>query len=147
MHFKPTPAGLPLFESLNWSNLLSIDSSNIDVASVRYDPATGEVLVNFNYNATIDSHSLIIALNTTRDSSLSKITNSSVLVKATASNNQALVYYSDDNYQLANIVKYLSLACSGCAILFLLIGVITGKLIGLECAALIQLSFISLLTL
>lgn len=132
---------------MNWAELLVIDSNSIDVTSVTYDPATGEVVANFNYNTTIDSQSLTISLNTTRDNTLSKVTNSSVVVKATASNNQALVYYTDDNYQLANVVKYLALACSACALLFLLIGVVTGRLIGLECAALIQLTFISLLTL
>lgn len=74
----------------------------------------------------------MILVNTSKDSTLSKVTsNSSLIIKMTSSNNQAFLYYFDGNYQLANIVKYLALACSACAIIFLLIGIFAGRLIGL----------------
>lgn len=104
------------------------------------------MVAHFDYHATIDGDSFTVSLNTTGDTPLSRVTNSSVQIKATAANNQAFVYYSDEDYQTAKIVKYLSLVCSVFAILLLLIGLFGGRLIGLECAAVIQLTFVSLIS-
>ena len=48
---------------------------------------------------------------------------------------------------MANIVKYLAMAIGLLAVLFLIAGILGGRLIGLYCSGVIQLTFISTLTL
>jgi hypothetical protein len=58
-----------------------------------------------------------------------------------------MVYYSEQEYFVADVVKYMALLACSISLLFMVLGLIGGRLIGLECMATIQLSFLSLLTL
>lgn len=58
-----------------------------------------------------------------------------------------MVYYSEQEYLVADVVKYMALLACSISLLFMVLGFIGGRLIGLECMATIQLSFLSLLTL
>ncbi|MCB0369344.1 MAG: hypothetical protein KDD45_07790 [Bdellovibrionales bacterium] len=70
-----------------------------------------------------------------------------VSAQAKASNNAALVYYSEEDYAMANIAKYLAMFLGVCSVIFFMIGLFGRRLICLECLAAIQVSFLSLLTL
>ena len=48
---------------------------------------------------------------------------------------------------MAKIVKFLALAADTCAVLFLVLGILGGRLVALECSGVIQLAFVSTLTL
>jgi hypothetical protein len=61
-------------------------------------------------------------------------------------NNAALVYYEDSEYMMATIAKYLAIGIGITAVLFTIAGLFGGRLIGLECSGVIQLTFICLLT-
>ena len=66
---------------------------------------------------------------------------------ALSTNNVALVYYQDSDYSIAKAVKYLSISVGIISVLFIIAGLFGGRLIALECSAVIQLTFICLLTL
>ena len=63
---------------------------------------------------------------------------------ARAANNQALIYYED--YGVSNIAQYLAIAVAILSLLLFLAGFLGGRLISLECLALVQLTFLCLLT-
>ena len=65
-------------------------------------------------------------------------------VSAVAANNQALVFYED--YGMASIAQYLAIAVAILSLLMFFAGFFGGRLIGLECLGLVQLTFICLLT-
>lgn len=48
---------------------------------------------------------------------------------------------------MASIIKYMAIGASSIALLLAFLGLIAGRLVGLECLAVLQLSFLSLLTL
>jgi hypothetical protein len=104
------------------------------------------VTLQFDYHSGINEQDIPIQINTGNDPDLASVPASQQSIKASTSNNQALVYYSDPDYGLAKIAEYVALLLAICALLMLLIGLFGGKLIGLECAGVIQLSFISLLS-
>ena len=87
--------------------------------------------VKFDYSSTIDGSQVQLQLNTANVPVLSDITPFNVSIKASTSDNQALYYYSPEDYALSNTIKYLATALGILAILFLLVGVFGGRIIGL----------------
>ena len=63
-----------------------------------------------------------------------------------SSNNLSLEVYSDDAYADSKILEYLAMGTSVLALVLFLLGYFSGKLIGLECVTVFQLTFLSLLT-
>lgn len=61
-------------------------------------------------------------------------------------NNLSLEVYSDDIYSNAKLLEYLAMGSSVLALVLFLFGYFSGKLIGLECVTVFQLTFLSLLT-
>jgi len=53
MNFQPSPASLPIYSSVDWSSIISVQNSNVEVISATYDPATNIVKVDFNYSSSI----------------------------------------------------------------------------------------------
>ena len=47
MSFSPSPAGLPMYNNLNWSSLIESPSPDMKVKSATYDPQTGKIAVEF----------------------------------------------------------------------------------------------------
>lgn len=97
--FQPTPPGLPVYTSIDWAALITIQPTSATVRSASYDPATGLITVDVDYSATIDSTDLSVKFDPAPQSSiftyLPPVTSP---VKATSENNQALYYYSSDDY-------------------------------------------------
>lgn len=54
--------------------------------------------------------------------------------------------YSDEEYGQAQIVGYVAMALAGASIFLFLLGYLSGKLVGLECVTVFQLTFLSLIT-
>ena len=146
MHFDPSPQGLPIYESVDWATVLSSPDPNIQVTGARYDPASGEVVLDFSYDSTVSQPEIQVALNTSGSPALSSVASFAVAAAAKASNNAALVFYEDSEYGMAKIVIYLAIMLAVAALLLFLAGLFGGRLIGLECLALVQLSFLSLLS-
>jgi len=131
MNFKPSPAGLPVYSTLDWKSIITSSNPEITVTSVIYDQTTGQVSVDFDYSATIEGNQVQLQLNTADIPVLSEISPFNVSIKASSDDNQALYYYSSEDYAMSNAVKYLSTALGVLAILFLLLGAFGGRLIGL----------------
>ena len=74
---------------------------------------------------------LLITLYFTFIKKLSAITPFKVSLSAQSYDNQSLQFYSESEYQMANIVKYLAMAIGILAVLFLIAGILGGRLIGL----------------
>lgn len=68
---------------------------------------------------------------------------STVLV---SDNNLSLEVYSNDTYSNSKLLEYLAMGSSIFALVLFLLGYFSGKLIGLECVTVFQLTFLSLLT-
>ena len=64
-----------------------------------------------------------------------------------STNNAALYYYENSDYKIADAVKYLSIIVGGAAVLLIFAGLFGGRLIGLECSGVVQLSFLFVLAL
>jgi hypothetical protein len=62
-------------------------------------------------------------------------------------NNQAAYHYPDYVYQLQSIISNFGNAVSFAALGLFVLGVISGKMVGVEMMAVIQISFLSLMTL
>lgn len=147
MSFEPTPPNLPFYSSLNWTAIITTQNSNVTVTNAVYDPATNRVNVDFNYSSSIEAAQIQFGVNTAASSQLSGVAPFNVSVTGKADDNQALEYYSETDYSMGSIVKYLALAAGACAILFLVLGILGGRIVGLECSGVIQLAFISTLEL
>ncbi|CAM6000094.1 unnamed protein product [Sphagnum balticum] len=131
---------------MNWSSVLSVPNLDGSVSSVTYDPVTGLLEITTHYNSDISDLDLGLTFDGTNSPSIfSLLSNVLTTVPMKAANNEALVYYPESAYQLAKIVKYLSLAAGVLAFLFIIAGYFGGRLVGLEASGVIQLAFISLL--
>jgi hypothetical protein len=86
-------------------------------------------------------------MNTANDGTLGDIQSFQVSSPALTTNNAALAYYDDSSYGLANITKYLATFLAVLSVLFTFAGLFGGRIIGLECSGVIQLTFVCLLTL
>ena len=147
MHFDPSPAGLPIYEQVDWAAALSSPDPNIQVTGARYDPASGKVVLDFSYDSTVSQPEIQVALSTSSSPTLSSVASFAVAAAAKASNNAALVFYEDSEYGMAKIAQYLAIGLGVAALLLFVAGLFGGRLIGLECLALVQLSFLCLLSL
>ena len=70
-----------------------------------------------------------------------------VQTPSATTNNAALSYYENSDYKIADAVKYLSIIVGGAAVLLIAPGLFGGRLIGLECSGVVQLSFLFVLAL
>ena len=70
-----------------------------------------------------------------------------VQTPSATTNNAALSYYENSDYKIADAVKYLSIIVGGAAVLLIAAGLFGGRLIGLECSGVVQLSFLFVMAL
>jgi hypothetical protein len=144
MFFKPTPPGLSLYSSVDWAAVVSLNEPQMTVTGAHYDPVLDRVVLDFSYSSSITQAQVQVNLNTGNDSRLVGVPSFSRLASTKATNNAALIYY--DSYGMADVVKYLSIFIGVAALLMFAAGFFGGRLIGLECMAVIQLSYMMLLT-
>lgn len=130
MWFKVEPDNLPLLSTLNWSALLTVSNPNLNVTSAHYDQDTGHVILDFGYTSTIEGN-IDVVFDPTSETKLGKVSSYAISKVGVASNNQALVYYEDSEYSLANVVKMMAIGASVVALSLFFIALIGGRLIGL----------------
>jgi len=130
--FKPEPANLPIYQTMNWSNLITIKNGDATITNAYYDPSTGQVIVDVDYHSTIDGSNLNVNFNPSNQSTLFiYVPPVDVKFNAVSDNNQALYYYSSDDYMITKIGKFLSYGIGIMALFFLFAGFFGGRLIGL----------------
>ena len=71
----------------------------------------------------------------------------STVVSLVADDNQSLGVYDESTYTMSKAVKYLCYLVDGLVLCLFLAGFVAGKLVALEYAAVVQLSFYSLMCL
>ena len=81
MSLQPSPASLPIYNSINWGSLI-VAPNNVTINSVTYDPQTNLINVDFSYSSSIESSQVHIKLNTTASPQLIAIPPLDVLIKA-----------------------------------------------------------------
>lgn len=82
MSFQPTPANLPIYNSINWTSLISVPNSSVTITSAKYDPVTNRVIVDFNYSSSIDSSQIQLLFNTTGNPQLIAVSPFNISIKA-----------------------------------------------------------------
>lgn len=147
MRLKPFPDVPALFRSTNWASVIQVPNTNIAITNIFYDSSTDRIVVDFDYTSTVDPAAVRVNFNSQNNTDLSAVTPFVASAPALSTNNVALVYYQDSDYSIAKAVKYLSISVGIISVLFIIAGLFGGRLIALECSAVIQLTFICLLTL
>lgn len=65
----------------------------------------------------------------------------------TPDDNEGAYFYTDQVYQIESIIQKLAMAIAASSLVFCMIGIIAGKMVGIEMMAVVQISFFSLVTL
>jgi hypothetical protein len=134
---------------IDWSTVV-YQQSNLSVvfSSFSFDNSTGQLVINADYSQPIDAQLLQVGFNfpPTAPFNLLNSSNTTTTTLLVADNNLALGVYSDDEYAQSSIVANVAMAVSAAAAALFLLGYLSGKLIGLECVTVFQLTFLSLLT-
>jgi hypothetical protein len=109
----------------------------------------GTVSVTVDYAGDLQGQTISVQIDPTRAglSALSRSSPSTYAVVVNPDNNQAASFYDDSTYKTANIISTVSTAISAAALVFCVLGLISGKMIGVEMMAVIQISFFSLVSL
>ena len=95
----------------------------------------------FDYSSSIQDLTNSLPISPTLISSvLSNIADTTLLLPQNTENNQALLYYEEDHYNVAKVVKYLGFAISALSYLLFFVGYFGAKLVAIECLAVVQLS-------
>jgi len=144
MFFSLSPQGLPAYSTVDWASVLAFSTYGISVASAFYSPSTERLVLDFTYNTTISGESTSLALNSANSFIFSGVVNFSASTSTRAANNAALLFYED--YGTSNIVKYLAITTAVLAVLLFLAAFFGGRLVALECLAVVQLTFMGLLS-
>ena len=117
-------------------------------SSFRFDNSTGQLVVNADYSQPVDAELLKVGFNfpPAAPFNLLDASNKTTTTLLVANNNLALGVYSSDDYAQSSIVGNIAMGASAAAAAIFLLGYVSGKLIGLECVTVFQLTFLSLLT-
>lgn len=109
----------------------------------------GTVTVNFQYAEDIQGKSINISVDPTKSNhpALMRAIPSSNLLVVDPNDNEGAYFYDNNTYKIADIVSLLCTGVSAAGLTFFVIGLISGKMVGVEMMAVVQISFISLLSL
>ena len=109
----------------------------------------GTVSVILNYNVDIQNKDITVQLDPSKSGnpSLAKFSSASRSFFMVPSDNEAANFYTEDTYNYAAVVEVLSYIISGLSWLVFLLGVFSRKLVGIEMMAVVQISFVYLLSL
>lgn len=134
---------------MNWlSIVVPPPGFNGSLSSIVYNPETGQLEITMDMNEDVPSTSLNFALDLSGQGLFFQyISFTPQTVSMVADNNQALVFYPPENYILAKAVNYISTAIGGLVLAVMLIGLFGRKLVGLETAAVIQIAYLSMISL
>lgn len=146
--FALEPKGVTLFNNVNWTAVLQANGLGDNTSSVTYDSTTGLIHLNLNYSSNIDGLTLTLDLNlSSAGPSFSLLDPAISTFNVVDDHNQMLDAFSGEEYSMATIVRYISTGLAVAGVLLFILGFVGGKLVGLEFVAIIQLTFLSLLTL
>jgi hypothetical protein len=125
---------------MDWK--LAFPSSSLaSVKEANYDSTDSRLRVVFEYFSSLQDLTTLVAIKLNVVSSLlSNIADTSLLLPQNTQNNQALVFYEENHYAVAKVIKYLAFAITALVFLLFFVGYFGAKLVAIECLAVIQLS-------
>jgi hypothetical protein len=108
----------------------------------------GTVTISIDYNDDLQNKLLNITINPP-DSGINGPKNKpkSVIITVIPEDNQDAFNYPDNAYKLRNITSIVVNAITMASLGVFIIGLVSGKMIGVEMMAVVQISFFSLITL
>jgi len=148
--FNITPMNVPAINSLNLQDIIQIQNGP-PLDSVTFTKnADGTVTMSMIYSTDIHNQPLDVVVNPAASNNpLFQLSNPSpsLHLTITPSNNQAAYFYDNFTYTLAGIISKLALAVGILSLLLFFLSMISGKMIGVEMMAVLQITFFSLITL
>jgi hypothetical protein len=89
--YQLTPTTLPAYQTANWSQIIYQDSQlDIKFTSFSYDPTTGLLSINADYNQNIESQDLVLGFNFTPISPFDMLPPTKTTTKLVSTNNLSL---------------------------------------------------------
>jgi hypothetical protein len=144
--FSLLPPSVPIYSTINWVTALSLAIPSATIFSV-YDPITNRLEVTLDYTTSLSNLQIAIDANFTGQSNALKYLSPNIINDILiADNNLSLEYFSDSNYTSATILKLIATIIGICALVMFIIGYFGAKLVALEFAAIVQITFLALIT-
>ncbi len=111
--------------------------------------SNGTVLLSFYYGEDIHDEAINVQITPANSglTSLSRTTPSTHSFLVKPDDNESAKYYDASVYRMANIISLLCTIISAISLTFFILGLISGKMIGVEMMAVIQISFFGLMSL
>lgn len=144
-----SPTDFKYWKDVNFIDMIELNSPvPITDVTISRNP-DGTVAVEFKYQADIQGTQIEVKLDpaNTGIPALMRATPTSQSMVIEPKNNKTAYYYEDQYYQLAEMTTSLGTAIGALAIVFFLIGLAYGKVIAVEMAAVIQITYLSVVTL
>lgn len=143
------PSDLAIWDSVNFLDMVQIQSP---VAITGYQVVRntdGTVSITVEYAADIQGQPMDIKIDPTRANvrALSRASPSTTSLVVTPDDNEGAFFYDSSVYKMASIISTVCTGISALAAVFYVLALISGKMIGVEMMAVVQISFFSLVTL
>lgn len=144
-----SPSDLSIWDNVNFMDMIQVQSPvPISGYTVTRNP-DGTVNITIEYAADIQNQPIDIRIDPSKANipALSRAAPTTTNLIVTPDDNEGAYFYDNSTYKMAGIISTLCTAISAMAGLFFLVGLISGKMVGVEMMAVVQISFFSLVTL
>ena len=107
----------------------------------------GQLVIDVEYDENIQEENLEVAFDGSAYPNLARAIPYQTNFQIIPDDNDAAYYYDEETYKLADSIATFATVVGVLALVMFLLGMISGKMIGTEMMAVIQVSFVSLMTL
>jgi hypothetical protein len=124
---------LTAWDSVNFTSITTVTSNATIIGYNATRNSDGTVSVFIEYASSLEGQNINVVIDPT-SSGIFVLSQVNVLTSSfsiSADNNHLLDFYSDDTYKLANAITVLCLAISIMAYIFMLLALISGKMVGI----------------
>ena len=144
-----TPLNAKFWDSVDFASMVSLSNmTSFDSYAVRRN-SDGTVSILINYHADIHNMNITVELDPTKSGklALSRLSSSFRSFPVLPSDNEVAIYYDANSYGMSRMVSILAYIIAGLSLFFFLLGIFARKLVSIEMVAVVQISYLSLLTL
>lgn len=144
-----SPSDLTLWDKVDFLDMIQIQSPVPISGYTVTKNNDGTVSIVVDYAEDIQNQPISIKVDPSRSGlpALSRAGPSTTNLIVTPDDNEGAYFYDPATYKLAGIIASVCTAISAIAGVFFLLGLISGKMVGVEMMAVVQISFFSLVTL
>lgn len=143
------PKHLLFWNEVDFTKIVEVQSL-IPISGVEVvKNSNGTVLLSFYYGEDIQDENINVQITPANSGvySLLRKTPSTYSFLVKPDDNESAKYYDASVYKMASMISLLCTIISAISLTFFVIGLISGKMIGVEMMAVIQISFFSLMSL